>query len=111
MGLFRLEDLGFGRGEERLNIERRLEEDEEDPLGALLTRERVDLVAEAIARLPEREKVVITLYYHEELTMREVGAGLGLTGSRVSHRHAQPMLRLKAPLSDHLGDPRAEEKP
>ena len=69
MSLFSLEDLGFGRGEERLNIERRLEEDEEDPLGALLTRERVDLVAEAIARLPEREKLVITLYYHEELTM------------------------------------------
>src|SRR5439155_357149 len=74
MSLFSLEDLGFGRGEERLNLERRLERDEEDPLGALLTQERVDLVAEAIARLPEREKLVITLYYHEELTMKEVGS-------------------------------------
>src|SRR5262245_7957937 len=69
MSLFSLEDLGFGSGEERLNLEHRMEEDEEDPLGALLTRERVNLVAEAIARLPEREKIVVTLYYHEELTM------------------------------------------
>ncbi len=104
MSLFSLEDLGFGSGEERLNLERRLEEDEEDPLGALLTRERVNLVAEAIARLPEREKVVITLYYHEELTMKEVGAVLGLTESRVSQLHSQAMLRLKAPLNDHFGE-------
>ena len=110
MSLFSLEDLGFGRGEERLHLERRLEEDEEDPLGALLTQERVDLVAEAIARLPEREKVVITLYYHEELTMKEVGAVLGLTESRVSQLHSQAMLRLKAPLSDHFGDPREQDK-
>ena len=110
MSLFSLEDLGFGRGEERLNLERRLERDEEDPLGALLTQERVDLVAEAIARLPEREKLVITLYYHEELTMKEVGAVLGLTESRVSQLHSQAMLRLKAPLSDHFGDPREQDK-
>ena len=110
MSLFSLEDLGFGRGEERLNLERRLERDEEDPLGALLTQERVDLVAEAIARLPEREKLVITLYYHEELTMKEVGAVLGLTESRVSQLHSQAMLRLKVPLSHHFGDRRDEQE-
>src|SRR5439155_19229125 len=104
------EDLSIGRGEARLNLAPRLEEDEEVPLAALLTQERVDLVAEAIARLPEREKVVITLSYHEELTMKEVGAVLGLTESRVSQLHSQAMLRLKAPLSDHFGDPRGEEK-
>src|SRR5205814_1935792 len=64
----------------------------------------------AIARLPEREKLVITLYYHEELTMKEVGAVLGLTESRVSQLHSQAMLRLKPPLSDHFGDPRHAEK-
>jgi RNA polymerase sigma factor FliA len=105
MSLFSLEDLGFGSGEERLNVERSYEEGEEDPLGALLTRERVDLVAEAIARLPEREKTVVTLYYQEELTMKEVGAVLGLTESRVSQLHSQAMLRLKGPLSRHFGRP------
>jgi RNA polymerase sigma factor for flagellar operon FliA len=103
MSLFSLEDLGFGNGEERLRLERLLEEDEIDPLGALLTRERVDLVAEAIRRLPERERVVVTLYYHEELTMKEVGAVLGLTESRVSQLHSQAMLRLKGFLGRHFG--------
>ena len=99
----------IGSGEERLNVERSLEEGDADPLGALLTRERVDLVAAAISRLPERERMVITLYYHEELTMKEVGAVLGLTESRVSQLHSQAMLRLKAPLADHFGGAKKEE--
>jgi len=110
MSLFSLEDLGFGSGEERLNVDRRVDEGEADPLGALLTRERVDLVAEAIGRLPQREKLVVTLYYHEELTMKEVGAVLGLTESRVSQLHSQAMLRLKGPLSRHFGPKRAADE-
>jgi RNA polymerase sigma factor FliA len=103
MSLFSLEDLGFGSGEERFNFERRLDDGEVDPLGALLTQERVQLVAGAVARLPEREKLLVTLYYHEELTMKEVGSVLGLTESRVSQLHSQAMLRLKGYLRDHFG--------
>jgi RNA polymerase sigma factor for flagellar operon FliA len=109
MSLFSLEDLGFGSAEERLRLDKRLDEGDVDPLGALLTQERIHLVAEAIGRLPEREKLVVTLYYHEELTMKEVGAVLGLTESRVSQLHSQAMLRLKAPLSRHFGG-KDEEK-
>src|SRR5256712_11441667 len=111
MMLFSLEDLRFGTGEERLTLAHALQANEIDPLGALLGQERVSRVAEAVARLPEREKTVISLYYGEELTMKEVGAVLGLTESRVSQLHSQAMLRLKGPLTDHFGDPRAEEKP
>jgi RNA polymerase sigma factor for flagellar operon FliA len=103
MSLFSLEDLGFGSGEERFNLERRLEDGDVDPVGALLTQERVHLVAAAIGRLPEREKLLVTLYYHEELTMKEVGGVLGLTESRVSQLHSQAMLRLKGYLTDHFG--------
>jgi len=110
MMLFSLEDIGFGSGEERLNLDRALETNEVDPLGALLTRERVDLVAEAVARLPEREKLVVSLYYGEELTMKEVGAVLGLTESRVSQLHSQAMLRLKEPLTRHFGVVVADEE-
>lgn len=55
---------------------------------------RARLIA-AVERLPERERQVIALYYHEELTMKEVGAVLGLTESRVSQLHTQAVLRLR----------------
>ena len=108
MSLFSLEDLGFGGGEERFSFERALEEGDADPLGTLLTRERVAIVTEAIRRLPERERTVVTLYYHEELTMKEVGGVLGLTESRVSQLHSQAVLRMKGYLRE-LFQPAAEE--
>ncbi len=102
MTLFSLEDLGFGTGEERFQSERYLEADQADPLAALITQERVQIVAEAIGHLPEKERIVISLYYHEALTMREVGEVLGLTESRVSQLHSQALLRLKGTLADQL---------
>src|SRR5947208_14627829 len=108
MSLFSLEDLGFGGGEERFSFERAIEEGDADPLGTLLTRERVAIVTEAIRRLPERERTVVTLYYHEELTMKEVGGVLGLTESRVSQLHSPAVLRMKGYLRE-LFQPAAEE--
>ena len=58
-----------------------------------------EALADAIARLPEREKLVITLYYYEELTLREIGEVLGVTESRVSQLHTKAMLRLKSRLT------------
>jgi RNA polymerase sigma factor for flagellar operon FliA len=110
MTLFSIEDLGFRNGEERFKLEQRLEDDQIDPLGALLTQERVGLVADAIKDLPEREQLVVTLYYHEELTMKEVGAVLRLTESRVSQLHSQAMLRLKGRLKNHFAAPRDEQE-
>src|SRR5579884_2181319 len=107
MSLFSLEDLGFGSGEERLKSGQNGDEGEADPLRALLSHERVHLVAEAIQHLPERERIVVTLYYHEELTMKEVGAVLGLTESRVSQLHSQAMLRLKGNLQERFGTPKS----
>ena len=57
-----------------------------------------DLVADAIARLPEREKLVIALYYYENLTLREIGEVLGVTESRVSQLHTKAVLRLRSRL-------------
>ena len=56
-------------------------------------------IADAISRLPEREKIVITLYYYEELTLREIGEVLGVTESRVSQLHTKAVLRLKSRLT------------
>ena len=99
MCLLSLEDLGFGSGEERISLRPHGEDqDGSDPLAVLLTQERIDIVADAIGRLPERERMVVTLYYNEELTMKEVGAVLGLTESRVSQIHSQAMVRLRSNL-------------
>src|SRR5690348_8688478 len=70
-----------------------------DPEFSLEQTELNEALAEAIARLPEREKLVVTLYYYEELTLREIGEVLGVTESRVSQLHTKAILRLKARLA------------
>jgi RNA polymerase sigma factor for flagellar operon FliA len=70
-----------------------------EPQSALALTEQKEALGEAIARLPEREKLVVTLYYYEELTLREIGEVLGVTESRVSQLHTKAILRLKARLS------------
>jgi RNA polymerase sigma factor for flagellar operon FliA len=70
-----------------------------DPQQALGATELREAIGEAIARLPEREKLVVTLYYYEELTLREIGEVLGVTESRVSQLHTKAILRLKARLA------------
>jgi RNA polymerase sigma factor for flagellar operon FliA len=69
------------------------------PQAALDRTEMREALAEAIAVLPEREKIVVTLYYYEELTLREIGEVLGVTESRVSQLHTKAILRLRARLS------------
>jgi len=54
----------------------------------------------AIAHLPDRERLVMTLYYYEEMTMREIGLALGVVESRVSQVHASAVVHLRAALKD-----------
>jgi RNA polymerase sigma factor FliA len=75
------------------------DETEPDPQAALSQTEVKEAIADAIARLPEREKLVVTLYYYEDLTLREIGEVLGVTESRVSQLHTKAVLRLKSRLS------------
>ncbi len=69
-----------------------------DPAQELDLTEMKDRLADAIARLPEREKLVVALYYYENLTLREIGEVLGVTESRVSQLHTKAVLRLKSRL-------------
>jgi RNA polymerase sigma factor for flagellar operon FliA len=61
-----------------------------------------DRIADAIAALPEREKLVVALYYYENLTLREIGEVLGVTESRVSQLHTKAVLRLRSKLATEL---------
>jgi len=73
---------------------------EEDPLFRCLRGELEERLAEAIGHLPDRERLVMTLYYYEEMTMREIGLALGVVESRVSQVHASAVVHLRGALKD-----------
>jgi len=62
------------------------------------------VLSEAIASLPERERLVMALYYDDELNLREIGAVMGVSESRVSQIHSQAVIRLQARMSVRFGD-------
>ncbi|MFH1491609.1 MAG: FliA/WhiG family RNA polymerase sigma factor [Pseudomonadota bacterium] len=69
-----------------------------DPLGALKLGEVRTIIAGAIDKLPKNERMVVALYYYEEMTMKEVGTAMGYTESRVSQLHTKAVLRLRSAL-------------
>jgi RNA polymerase sigma factor FliA len=73
---------------------------EEDPLFRCLKGELEERLTDAIQKLPDRERLVMTLYYYEEMTMREIGLALGVVESRVSQVHASAVVHLRAALKD-----------
>jgi RNA polymerase sigma factor FliA len=76
------------------------DENAPDPAAMIDQTDLKERVADAIARLPEREKLVIALYYYENLTLREIGEVLGVTESRVSQLHTKAVLRLRSRLTE-----------
>jgi len=73
---------------------------EEDPLFRCLRGELEERLADAIQNLPDRERLVMSLYYYEEMTMREIGLALGVVESRVSQVHASAVVHLRVALKD-----------
>ncbi len=72
------------------------------PLEGLQKERFQQALAEAIAGLPERERLVMSLYYDEELNLREIGEVLGVTESRVCQIHGQALLRLRARMAEWI---------
>ena len=72
----------------------------EDPVLAFESEETKYLLAKAINTLPEREKIVVTLYYYEGLTLAEIGQVLGVTESRICQMHTKAVLQLRGKLAD-----------
>jgi RNA polymerase sigma factor for flagellar operon FliA len=83
---------------------------EEDPLFCCLRGELEERLADAIQNLPDRERLVMSLYYYEEMTMHEIGLALGVVESRVSQMHASAVVHLRVALKD-LASRRAFDKP
>ena len=76
--------------------------DDEDPLRSLLDTDFRQAVIDAIDKLPPREKMLMGLYYEEELNLKEIGAVMGVSESRVSQLHTQAVARLRAALREQL---------
>jgi RNA polymerase sigma factor for flagellar operon FliA len=98
--LLHYEDLQGGEDEDF--FERHCADDSAEPLTKLQDgRFRAKLI-EAISILPEREKLMMAMYYEEELNLREIGEVLGVSESRVCQLHSQAMARLRSKLKEWL---------
>lgn len=89
------EELGFGHGEERFQATESIPSALDDPLNSMLGSERISLIARALDRLPEKERLVISLYFYEELNLKEIGEIMGVTESRASQIRSRALIRLK----------------
>jgi RNA polymerase sigma factor for flagellar operon FliA len=81
-------------------LDRYAQDDEADPLRSLMDTGFRQAVIDAIDALPPREKLLMGLYYEEELNLKEIGAVLGVSESRVSQLHTQAVSRLRATLRE-----------
>ncbi len=92
--LISFEDFNHEEGDDYLD--RHIESKSTDPLEALLGRKLRERLVKGIESLPEREKLVMGLYYEEELNFREIGETLGVSESRVCQLHGQAIARLRS---------------
>jgi len=88
-----------GEDKKRRIVEMLEDENAVNALEMVEIQEVKDLLAKSIARLPEKEKTVVYLYYFEGLTLKEIGLTLGLSESRISQLHTKAVLRLRGSLS------------
>jgi RNA polymerase sigma factor for flagellar operon FliA len=100
VALDELLNVGGDKGD-KLSLVDTLEDTKaEDPVAAFESEETKYLLAKAINQLPEREKIVVTLYYYEGLTLAEIGQVLGVTESRICQMHTKAVLQLRGRLAE-----------
>lgn len=92
------DDLPQGYCEKNCRCEVLEKIDRNNPFSLLARRELKNILKNAIDSLPEKERLVLSLYYYEELTLKEIGVVLELTESRICQIHSQAILRLRPSL-------------
>ena len=98
--VFSLEDLGIAKetGEQQSLLDCLAGKADADPQTQIRLVELKEIIAKAIDTLPEKERLMVSLYYYEELTMKEIGAVLNITESRVSQIHSKAVYHLRTKL-------------
>jgi RNA polymerase sigma factor for flagellar operon FliA len=96
MPVLSLEGLGIAKetGEQQSLLDCLAGKGDTDPQTQIRLNELKEIIAQAIDTLPEKARLMITLYYYEELTMKEIGAVLDVTESRVSQIHSKAVFKL-----------------
>ncbi|MBI5634175.1 MAG: FliA/WhiG family RNA polymerase sigma factor [Nitrospirae bacterium] len=98
----RFEDFEENSGEGLDIMECIADQREKSPLALLEDEDQKKVLARFIAQLPEKEKLLLSLYYWDELTMKEIGKVMNLTEGRVCQLHTQALIRLKAKVSNEF---------
>ena len=102
-GLVALDELLAASGSDRstgTTVADTISDGAHDPVQAFEVDEMKHLLADAISRMPDRERLVLTLYYYEGLTLAEIGEVLGVTESRVCQIHTKAILQLRGRMSE-----------
>ena len=94
------EMLGGGERGESMTLGDTVADVREGPVAVFEVEEMKQILADSINRMPEREKIVLTLYYYEGLTLAEIGEVLGVTESRVCQIHTKAVLQLRSKLAE-----------
>jgi RNA polymerase sigma factor for flagellar operon FliA len=100
--LVSIEDLGVQDGDGNKIVRALIDTEHPDPLSLVVSENIRQVLTQAIQQLPEKERMVLTLYYYEELTMKEIGTILKVTESRVCQIHSKAVLTLKSKLQSVL---------
>jgi RNA polymerase sigma factor for flagellar operon FliA len=100
VALDELMHAGGDRGDNTTLGESLMDPRAEDPVSVFEDEETKYILADSVALLPEREKIVITLYYYEGLTLNEIGQVLGVSESRACQLHTKAVLQLRAKMAD-----------
>jgi len=106
MPLLKLEDLGIASdsGDKKSLLDTLAGKADMDPQTQLRLSELKTLIVSAIDTLPEKERLMVSLYYYEELTMKEIGEVLGITESRISQIHSKAVYRLRTKLKSLIAE-------
>ena len=104
--VFSLEDLGIAKetGEQQSLLDCLAGKADADPQTQIRLVELKEIIAKAIDTLPEKERLMVSLYYYEELTMKEIGAVLNITESRVSQIHSKAVYHLRTKLKSLISE-------
>ena len=96
-----LEDMGRGSEDEDSFLDHHVADADVDPLNMLGNQRLRQALVEAIKNLPEREQLIMSMYYEQDMNLKEIAAVLGVTESRICQLHSQSIARLRAKMRSH----------